>query len=188
MHADRRDVAEALASGVLAFAWYALPDAVASRRARAAAKTALLVPMVVMGVAQARREAASPDAREGAAAASDVLARIRDLTRAEPVLDQSVLEPTGAADGTGAPGDRNGRPGLLGGLPSPGQTAAIAAGLLVVAVTVVGSAAAERGVHRYGQRLGARGVRLPHTRIGAVAGVGSAALALAAAELAARRP
>ncbi len=170
---------EALASGALTFAWYALPDAVASRRARGVAKAALFVPMAAIGVMAGRRDAAAEAADDAAdPAAHGRLGRIRALTHTEPVLDLSAIEADAGHDAGAVEGRR-----LAARIPSARQAALIAAGLAVVAVSAAGFVATERGVHRYGERLGARGVRLPHTRIGVVAGLASVGLSLATDQL-----
>ena len=174
MRIDRRDIAEALASGGLTFAWYALPDVVPSRRARGVAKVALMLPVVGLAVAQVGRAGASTDAQDGAVAVSATLGRIRELTATTPALDaRAILSP--------ADEDTDGRRGRR--LPSPKQVALMGPALLVLAGTVAGTVAAERGIHRYGQRLGARGARLPHTRIGLVAGLATVGLTAATATL-----
>ena len=154
MHIDRRalarDLPEAVAQGAFSFAWYALPDAVHSRRARAAAKVALAVPIVAMEVAQARRAGTSPEAQEGAAATREALAKLRTPGRAQAV--------------------------------------ALGAGALLVGAVLAGILAAEGAVYRYGLRLERRGVRLPHTRIGAVAGLATAAVSLATARTVTSEP
>jgi hypothetical protein len=172
MSFDRRDITEALASGALTFAWYALPDAVPSRRARAAAKVALMVPVLGLAVAQFRRawESSRAGAPDEHAPSSGTLGRIRALTSTPPTLDASVIH--APAD---APTKRR--------CPSPRQAAALAVGALALFGTVASMVATERGIHRYGQHLGARGVRLPHTRIGLVAALASGGLTVASAAL-----
>lgn len=174
---DRRDVAEAVLSGAVSFAWYALPDIVPARRTRGWLKAALTVPLVALGVAQSRRavDGADDDAPDGAVpvgatvsgdAARDGaarLARVRELTSVEPVLDPASL-PGVAASGAQ-------------------RAVLVGAGLLVAAGGALLGVVGERAIFRYGERLAARGVRRPHTRIGVVAGLAAGGLSVATATL-----
>lgn len=145
---------DAVVNGVVTGAWYALPDVVASRRARAVLKVAV----VVASMARTARPAnpADADTRDGSATAnapepgtdlSTLVARMRT----EPVIDAQSL-------GLGASGPAR----------SPRKAKMIAVSL--VALTAVGTVAGERAIYRWGERLTARGVRFAHTRIGLVAG------------------
>ncbi len=178
---DRRDIAEAVASGAVTAVWYALPDAVASRRARAALKVGLLVPVVGLSVVQSRRaldEVAAARASDAGAGADDALARVRALTATTPVLDSSTVRPAGDPTDDGRPAWKRGI------VPA----ASAVAGAALAAGVVVGTVAAERGIHRLGRRLGARGVSLPHTRVGLVAGLVTAAISAATAITVERTP
>lgn len=164
---DSRDLAEALASGGLTFAWYALPDAVASRRARGVAKALLLVPLVAIGARQNARLKAAEPVRTGV------------LETATPPGD--APEPDDAAP----PADAAPQVRLADVLPTdPAKRAAlVGVGLGLVAGSVWATVAGERALHRLGQRMAARGTRLPHTRIGLVSGALAAAMTLATARL-----
>lgn len=167
---DRRDITEAATTGVIAFAWYALPDAVRSPRARAAVKLGLMVPTTLIGVTQSKRAAnSSPDD------VASALAGVRALVSGEPVLDADAVIAPGADADTPYPGSRA---GLI------RQGAALAAGVLALGGAIAGIVAAERGIYRLGEHLAARGTRWPHTRIGVVAGLASAGLSIATAPLA----
>lgn len=136
---DRLDAAEVVTSGVVGFAWYALPDVVRSRRARGWLKAALLVPVGLIGVAEA-------------------------------VLDTGSL---GLADDDG---------------PRAGRVAvALGVGGLVLAAGAAGILTGERALYRLGERLAARGVSHPHTRIGVAAGLAAAGISTAMSASAGRR-
>ncbi len=167
---DRLDAAEVVASGVVGFAWYAMPDAVRSRRVRGWLKAALLVPVALIGVAQARRADGEAGAPSEFTAGDGTLARVRTLTSAEPVLDAGAL-------------------GLADEGPGPARlAAAVGVGGLMLAAGGAGVLAGERALYRLGERLAARGVSHPHTRIGIAAGLASAGLATAMGASAGRRP
>ena len=164
----RLDAAEALVSAAVTFAWYALPDAVGTRRGRAVAKAGLMVPVLAIASAQATRATVEAAAHDEPSRADDALARIRALTGTAPVLDASTISADGETDGR---------------LPSARQVALVTAGVAALAGIAVGTVAAERGIYRFGERLGSRGVGHPHARIGVVAGALMGALSLASAAL-----
>lgn len=166
----RRDVAEAVASSAITVAWYALPDAVSSRRARAGIKAALLAPLLGIGVVQLQRAKESIPAppEPSTDPDDDTVRRIRALTSTAPVLGPSAAGPN-AGDGA---------------VPGVGRRAVVvAAGVLLLTAVTAGTVAAERGIHHLGRRMAARGVRWPHTRIGIVAGLVMAATSLGSARL-----
>jgi len=180
---DSRDLAEALASGGLTFAWYALPDAVASRRARGVAKALLLVPLVAIGARQnARLEAAEP-VRTGVLETATPPGDAPEPDDAAPPADAAQRGP-GDAPAPPAP-DPAPQVRLADVLPTdPAKRAAlVGVGLGLVAGSVWATVAGERALHRLGQRMAARGTRLPHTRIGLVSGALAAAMTLATARL-----
>lgn len=165
------------------FAWYAMSDVVPSRGLRAVLKTGIVAATGAWGWVQLQREHAHDheahddaapldgdavlDSRDGTdtSGGPDTTARIRALTSTAPVLD-------GARVGL-RPED------LLGSLPWSRVALAVA----LTAASIAGTVATERAIHRYGDRLGARGVTAPHTRIGLAAGLLAVASSLVADEL-----
>lgn len=163
--ADPRTVAIA---GLMTVAWYAVPDVVRPRWARALAKTAVGTAGVVLTLTST---AEGIEAREGVRALRDA-ARDAGATGAEP--DASPDRPADAAreDNTYVPDHDEATP-----VPPAVVVVGSVAGVALATTLVV---AGEKWVYRRGERLRARGVRLPHTRVGLV--VGALAVALAAAE------
>lgn len=141
---------DAVVNGVLTGAWYALPDVVATRRARVALKAAVAVAGVA-ATARARKPADGDTPDDTATGNAPDLTSLVAHMSTEPVIDAQSPGPAGTAPGR-----------------TPRRAKAVAVSLIVL--TVVGSVAGERAVHRWGERLRARGVRYAHTRIGLVAG------------------
>ncbi|MGN7702894.1 hypothetical protein [Cellulosimicrobium sp. 22601] len=172
--ADPRAVAIA---GLMTVAWYAVPDVVRPRWARALAKTAVATAGAVLTVTST---AEGRDAREG-------VRSLRDAVRSpDDAGDHVAAASTGTTGGPGAePADGAAREDNTN-VPEreeptpvpPGVVAAGAIGGVALATTL--AVAGEKWVYRRGERLRARGVRLPHTRVGLV--LGALAVALAAAE------
>jgi hypothetical protein len=160
---DPRTVALA---GLTTCAWYAVPDVVGPRWGRALAKTAVATAGTVLAVAATR------DGRE-----------LRDGIRGAVGEVRSVLDDDGRADhrpDTAATDDDNPTPLR----PQDGGEevvlrAPVAAGAAVVGLTVTVAlvVAGEKWAYRRGEALRARGVRAPHTRVGLVVGLLTAALA-----------
>lgn len=146
---------DAVLNGVLTGVWYALPDVVASRRARGWLKVAV----IVVGAAWAARAARAadgdtPDGAEAcgkAAAAEAVPTALVARMATAPVINAQAL-------------------GLGDTPPNWTRPVRAVAGMALAALGVVTSVAGERAIHRWGERLTARGVRYAHTRIGLVAG------------------
>ncbi|WP_182112578.1 MULTISPECIES: hypothetical protein [unclassified Actinotalea] len=165
-------VVEGVVAGTVAALWYALPDVVRSRGRRVVLKTALVAAGGAYGVALARRERQEADGAADEATADTAttpeeaaLARIRALTSTVPVLDAGAAGPP----------------------PPPDRTRVLLIGAAVLAgtvATVAGTVALERAIYRWGERRRARGVRLPHTQTGLVAGLllGLSSLAAPASE------
>lgn len=157
---------EALVTGAVTVLWYAMPDVVRSRAVRASLKAGLLA----AGGAYAWRQVrADVDEAAGASDASpgplsDELEQVRALTARPPVLDADVL-------------------GLDDAAPTARARWFPVVALGAVAGVVGGTVAVERAIHRFGERLGQRGVTAPHTRIGAVAGAASVLLTLLSVRL-----
>ena len=183
---DRRDVIEALTSAAVAFAWYAMPDVIRSPRVRGVAKVALMVPTAVVGVGQMRRAAEA-----GA-----------EAIRAARGGDGGELESGGTEDGLGGVGgsgesvdgsaiegsaevgSSGSADGARGGSRFGRRVALVGAGVVVLGGGVAATVAGERAFFRFGERLGERGVRWPHTRIGVAAALMSGGVSIATAPLA----
>ncbi|MFE6234506.1 hypothetical protein [Cellulosimicrobium sp. NPDC057862] len=173
--ADPRTVAIA---GLMTVAWYAVPDVVRPRWARALAKAAVVTTGAVLTVTST---AEGREAREG-------VRSLRDAVRAAGV----DAEDLGAAPGGGTsavpeagPADDAVREDNTyapdhdepTSVPPAVVGAAVAGGVVLATALAV---AGEKWAYRRGERLRARGVRLPHTRVGLA--LGALAVALAAAE------
>ncbi|WP_407319335.1 hypothetical protein UQW22_02860 [Isoptericola halotolerans] len=159
---DLRSVA---VSGLTTFAWYAVPDVVRPRWARALAKTAVLAAGVALGTVTTREGA---EARAAARAVQDEIRSAREASAA-------------ASSGTGATDTTT--EAAVSEPPEPGATGAGRAVVATVAVVVGGVAAAgavvvlgERWTYRFAERLRGRGVRAPHVAVGLVLGAAAAGL------------
>ncbi|MGN0100139.1 MAG: hypothetical protein ACI39C_04290 [Dietzia sp.] len=145
-------------------AWYALPDVVDSRRARGWIKAGLLLANVGVAAWSARSGGDDDDSVSSGRDTTDAevdLSGIAHLAAVAPVIDADALGLTIA------------EPGRAARIRSTGT--ALAAVTVLGALGVAGTVAAERAIYRWGERRAARGVRGAHTRIGAVAGVATAA-------------
>lgn len=163
--ADPRTVAIA---GLSTVAWYAVPDVVRPRWARALAKTAVATAAVVLTFTSTTE---GTEAREGLRSLRDA-AREADADGADATPGTTTADGAPREDNTWATADDDTTP-----VPAGVAVAGTAAGLaLATTLVVVG----EKWVYRRGERLRDRGVRLPHTRVGLA--VGALAVALAAAE------
>lgn len=150
---------DAVVNGVLTGSWYALPDVVASRRARGSLKVAV----IVGGAAWAARAVRAAQAADGdtadagaerggnAPAAEAVPTTLVARMGTEPAIDAQAL-------------------GLGGNPPNGVRPVRMAASVALVVLSVVGTVVGERAIYRWGERLTARGVRYAHTRIGLAAG------------------
>ncbi|MBD5785199.1 hypothetical protein IF650_03300 [Cellulosimicrobium terreum] len=145
-------------------AWYAVPDVVRPRWARAVLKAAIGVAGAVLTVG------VTPEGRQ----AREGVRLLRETAR-------SVGEPSGATEADGAEEDNTFVPDPVEGPPLPVPPLVLAAGAVAsVAASVALIVAGEKWVYRRGESLRSRGARLPHTRVGlAMAGV---AVMLTAAE------
>ncbi|GAA4724003.1 hypothetical protein GCM10023216_12260 [Isoptericola chiayiensis] len=167
------DVRAAVVGGVATAAWYAVPDVVRPRWARALAKTAVLAGGLTAALAVTR------DGRAARAAVDELRDAVDGaVTDAADPLAQAGLE--GADPGT--PDDEavdNPAPTTLTEPPGPGSgwagAAVVTGGLTLVAGAAV---AGEILVHRLAERLGARGWPAPHTTVGIVLGAAAAGLSL----------
>ncbi|MFC7879157.1 hypothetical protein [Isoptericola sp. NPDC057391] len=193
--ADARSVA---ITGLTTLAWYAVPDVVGPRWARALAKTGVLAGGLGLGLALT---AEGRSAVDGVREARGELRDLRDLARrvealpaedGDPDLDGADLDDAdldadlvdAEADGAerDAARDLEGDSAepednvLLGDaeladadpLPDPVVAGAAAAGAVALAVTV--AVAGEKWAYRRGERWRAQGRRLPHTRVGLILG------------------
>lgn len=178
---DTLDLTDALVNGAVTFAWYALPDAVPSRRVRGLAKALLTVPLVAVGVHQNRRLTAE-NRTVAAAAVEQATDPAAQEDPAATASDHRATVPTVPTMPDGVPADSLDLASLVPQDPAKravllGATAAVAAGSIATTVAV------ERAIHRLGEHMAARGTRLPHTRIGLVSGALAFALTLATAHL-----
>lgn len=186
---DRRDVIEALTSAAVAFAWYAMPDVVRSPRVRGVAKVALMVPTAVVGVGVGQmRRAADAGAEAIRAARVEDGAEFESGGGAEEGLGESAgrAEPVdgSAVEGGTAVGSSGSADGARGGSPFVRRAALVGAGVVVLGGGVAATIAGERAFFRLGERLGERGVRWPHTRIGVAAALMAGGVSIATAPLA----
>jgi hypothetical protein len=156
-------------TGAMTVAWYAVPDVVRPRWARALAKTAVGTAGVVLMLTST---AEGIEARDGVRA-------LRDAARdAGPAGTDPADAP--ADDGAEAAREDNtyvAEHDEATPVPPAVAAAGAVAGVALATTLVV---AGEKWVYGRGERLRARGVRLPHTRVGLV--LGALAVALAAAE------
>ena len=166
--ADPRAVAIA---GLMTVAWYAVPDVVRPRWARALAKSAVGTAGVVLTLTST---AEGFEAREGVRTLRDA-AREAGATGADP--DASPDRPADDAPDSVREDNAYVPDHDEASVPPAVVVGGAAAGVALATTLVV---AGEKWVYRRGERLRARGVRLPHTRVGLV--LGALAVALAAAE------
>ncbi|MFI2105115.1 hypothetical protein ACH436_17610 [Isoptericola sp. NPDC019693] len=189
---DARSVA---ITGLTTLAWYAVPDVVGPRWARALAKAGVLaggfgLGMVVTTEGRSVVEGIR-ESRDEARELRDLADRIKALPpegadeEADEEADEDgpgVAEPEGDAAGrtpdAHVPEDNVllGDPELVDGadpLPDPVVAGSVTAGAIAfgIAVAVLG----EKWAYRRGERWRAQGRRLPHTRVGLVLGVLAAA-------------
>lgn len=140
-------------TGAATVCWYALPDHVRSRRARAVVRAALVAAVVASSPSTG---GAVPSARSRSAAVPKTPSSPRTATPA-PEDEVTVVGVLGVVGFTGA---------------------IVGAVLGAVGVTV----AVDRTVHRIGDRAARADTRLPHTRVGVVLGALTALASLATEE------
>jgi len=198
---DRRDVAEAISSGGVAFAWYALPDAVRSARARAGIKVALLAPSLVIAAAQTRRathaalpgtSGATPGTTQGTTPGATTSPPTDDAGRPHTDADHPHADDRAATLARIRTLTSTAPAVDLEDLDEPAhgsrarlirQGALLASGIVALGAVVAGTVAAERGLFRLGERLTTQGTRWPHSKIGLVAALAAGGLSLATAPL-----
>ncbi|MFE5310055.1 hypothetical protein [Isoptericola sp. NPDC056605] len=166
---DARSVA---ITGLTTLAWYAVPDVVRPRWARALAKVGVLAGGLGLGMAL------TSEGRSAVDGMREVRDELRDLRDAdENAAGENASEPDegiAPADGRDArePDDNvlAADVALDGAdpLPGPGVAGAAVAGALALAVTI--AVAGEKWAYRRGERWRAQGRRLPHTRVGLILG------------------
>ncbi len=155
LQGGRGAAVDAVVNGVVTGIWYSLPDVVESRRTRGWLKVALLLGGAARAVHTGQADdGGTADTVDGGAKA---LSTEADLS---PLVARMSTEPVIDAEALGLGGDPSNRAGWVS-----------MAGVALAALSVVGTVAGERAVHRWGERLTARGVRGAHSRIGLVAGV-----------------
>lgn len=173
-------------------AWYAVPDVARTRGVRALLKTTVLAAGGALALAVTREGA---QMREGVADLRETLRAVRDGV--EPGREGGTDVVGRAGTGTHSADDTHGTDDnrladdrVLADLlddadgtdPDARRLPPALAAVLGVAGLAAGTAltvAGERWVYRRGERLRARGVRLPHTRVGLVMGVLAAGIGLA---------
>jgi hypothetical protein len=150
-----------LLAGLGTITWYALPDYIGSPWLRGVAKVGILATCTVYGSAILRKSV-------GVAIAGAVVEQESEPHRGR------FPHPSDAPSAPAAPSPSSvpTHPTAL-----PPVILAIAAGV-VLGGTAVAAVGLERRVYRFGERLSAEGVLLPHSRIGLVLGVVSTAAAL----------
>ena len=161
---DARSVA---ITGLTTLAWYAVPDVVRPRWARALAKAGVLAGGVGLGVAL------TAEGRSAVDGMREVRDELRDLRDA----DESAAQDGEVASPGAERGDRDRDDNVLAAdvalddadrLPDPAVAGTVAAGALALAVTI--AVAGEKWAYRRGERWRAQGRRLPHTRVGLILG------------------
>lgn len=185
---DARSVA---ITGLTTLAWYAVPDVVGPRWARALVKTGVLAGGLGLGLAATAEGRSAVDgireARDEVRELRDLADRINALPADEDRAGEPDDEPGGVdreADEAERAGDTTepednvllGDPGLADGadpLPDPVVAGSVTAG--AVAFGIVVAVAGEKWAYRRGERWRAQGRRLPHTRVGLILGVLAAA-------------
>ncbi|WP_418275106.1 hypothetical protein ACNHYB_09545 [Isoptericola jiangsuensis] len=191
--AGRLDARAVVLAGATTFAWYAVPDVLARRWARALAKTGVAVTGAALAVGVTRGGA---QVRADVRAIRDEAGRDADA-RTVPGVPVAVPDLDAAQDHTGS-GDHvdlgahtdsgdcpacSDNPAPLDAptdtvaLVAPRPGVAVAVGLGAAALAAVACVAAERWVHRRAEALRARGVRRPHVLVGAILGVVGAGMA-----------
>jgi hypothetical protein len=177
----RVDVRSVAITGLTTMAWYAVPDVVGPRWARALAKAGVLAGGLGLGLA------ATAEGRSAARGMREVRDELRDLRDTEG--DPAAADADSAAVDAAHRGERDDNvlaTDLAGAdtLPRPVVAGAAAAGVLAVVATV--AVAGEKWAYRRGEKWRARGLRLPHTRVGLV--LGTLAAAATALDPSAARP
>lgn len=154
------DPATLVTAGATTLAWYAVPDVVGPRWGRVLAKA-------VVGVAGAVLTLRTTgEGRE----AWEALRSARDAGRAAAdTSDGATTDAPDPADSTGDEAPSKVPPAVL-----------VLAGVGSVAVSTGLAVAGEKWVYRRGERLRARGLRLPHTRVALA--MAAVAVALTAVE------
>jgi len=172
-------VAEAVIAGVFGVLWYGMPDVVRTRSARVPVKTALVAGCVayawwrrdVPGEDPAVRQAADVGQGGDVADTPSTPASTGSATGLSAVASAIAAGPAVSPADLGLPVDADGR-------FAPRQARAGRIGLAVAAVAL--PVLFESALHRGAIHLGRRGVRAPHTRVGVVMGLLSAASTYAA--------
>jgi len=185
-HAPTRravDPRTAAIAGLSTLAWYAVPDVVGPRWARALAKTAVATAGVALTLTstdegeQAREGVRSLREAVRAAGGGTTGADVGTGVDGAPIGDRADAATSAVAGRPEEDDSWAADPEEVAPVPTGVAVAGVATGLALATAAVV---AGERWAYRRGERLRARGTRLPHTRVGLV--LGALAVALAAAE------
>lgn len=179
---DARSVA---ITGLTTAAWYAVPDVVGPRWARALAKAGVLTGGLALGLA------ATTEGRSAVDGVREVRDELRDLRGADAEGREDGATDGAGQDPDGDPDhdpdrDQGRQPGRddnvlatvpdlddVDPLPHPVVAGAAAAGVLALVAAV--AVAGEKWAYRRGERWREQGRRLPHTRVGLVLGALAAA-------------
>jgi|GEM_PF-1454766 len=168
------DPATLTIAGGATLAWYAVPDLVRPRWARALLKTAVATAGAVLTVTSTRE---GLEARKAVRSLRD---EVRAAADGADAAGGTTTEPSGGT-GDGVREDNTYLPDAPGAPPFPVAPAVLTAGAVgAVAASVALIVAGEKWAYRRGEAMRGRGLRLPHTRVGLA--MGAVAVALAAAE------
>jgi len=167
----RVDATSVAITGLTTLAWYAVPDVVGPRWARAVAKAGVLAGGLGLGLA------VTAEGRSAVDGMREVREEVRDLRHA---AGEAAEEGRGGAEPADGPDDRDDNVlaadvALDGAdpLPDPVVAGSVTAGAIALGVAV--AVATEKLAYRRGERWRAQGRRLPHTRVGLILGVLAAA-------------
>ncbi len=158
----RPDPSSAAITGLTTLAWYAVPDLVRPRWARALTKAAVAVAGLGAGLVVTT---------EGRSA--------RDGLRAAMTVSDAADVPEGVDGRGGRQSDENGVPGVEDeslAQVDPRLAGAVVAGSLAAGVAL--AVAGEKWAYRRGEKWRAKGLTLPHTRVGLIVGAAAAGLTL----------
>ncbi|PPG26998.1 hypothetical protein [Pseudoclavibacter sp. RFBB5] len=155
--------------GLLTAAYYATPDFIPSKAARGVLKTAITLGITGLAVLEYR------DAKQGALEDSDLLVQPAAQAPGEliggPRDENDAPHPAeGSRDEGGTGSTENSFSAFWLSLTPARRAALSGVGVAGALATVVGIAAAERGIYRFGERRAERGVTAAHTKTGLAIG------------------
>lgn len=174
----RVDATSVAITGLTTLAWYAVPDVVGPRWARAVAKAGVLAGGLGLGIAL------TAEGRSAVDGMREVRDEVRDLRHAADEAPEDGgrdgAEPADGPDDHDHDRDRDDNVlaadvALDGADPLPDPVVAGSVTVGAIALGVAVAVATEKLAYRRGERWRAQGRRLPHTRVGLVLGVLAAA-------------